>query len=174
MFLIRYVSYSQAELHQYNEINGQNSVVRFYGTRCTSEIAPVRFVRQNKHSGLDHIMLLSMPALPNMPIKLCDPDSSFRFGLRNSDSYCEKLSSVFLTLQTTTIAQYYGEWFFLIFCWFNTPGSKLANFRASSGVTAAKYLFNPPRSFNFSISSFSVGKKHNIKPFLLGTMPFSW
>ena len=54
MFLMRYVSYSQAELHQYNEINGQNSVVRLYGTRCTSEIAPVRFVRLNKHSGLDH------------------------------------------------------------------------------------------------------------------------
>ena len=132
-------------------------------------------MRRSKTSLLKlSIMLLSMPALPNMPIKLSDPDSSFRFGLRNSDSYCEKLSSVFLTLQTTTIAPYYGEWFFLIFCWFNTPGSKLANLRASSGVTAARYLFNPPRSFNFSIGSFSVGNKHNIKPFLLGTMPFSW
>ena len=54
-----------------------------------------------------------------------------------------------------------------------TRGSKLANLRASSGVTAAKYLFNSPRSFNFPASSFSLRTKHNIRPFMLGTITFS-
>lgn len=143
--------------------------MRFFRTRCTSEIALVRFVHQKEHSGLDqsayyvaiHTGRRCLTCRLNCVILTPQVDLDCVI----QDSYCEKLSSVFLTLQMNG---------FSLFSVGLTRGKKLANLRASSGVTAAKYLFNSPiNSFNFPTSSFSLGTKHNIRPFMLGTITFS-
>ena len=149
--------------------------MRFFGTRCTSEIALVRFVRQKEHSGLDqsayyvaiHAGRCCLTRRLNCVILTPQVDLDCVI----QDSYREKLFSVFLTLQMTDNRPIL--WFFLIFCWFNTwkQTGKFAGF--FPGVTAAKYLFNSPRAFNFPTSSFSLGTKHNIRAFMLGTITFS-